>query len=343
MKPVTIIGVVVGSIFAMSLFFSPVQADINLGGDLEIDTSYASTSEDTTTATTQDIIEYDLSGRIKIVPSVKTEAGNLFMEAVAEILAKTDGTAEIDDAWGKIGTSIFDVQIGRYEAWTLFDESNDMLIVDAPNGAGRYKADNARGRMDSAGQVALHVLPSDALGLEMGFVYGNDGDDNVIGFRPVVNSTFGPVEVAVGVDMLNTTPKDDSVQNSDTSKLGVGARVKAVFGMATLGINYASGTEENDATPNADKTTNSMGGYCDLTLGNDAVLTLGAILTHYEEDNSSYENEHSQYYIAYAHPLPIDGAAVQFALSQAAATQEAAGGDLDSDALGFKIRLNYSF
>jgi hypothetical protein len=354
MKSLNSIGVVATSIFALSIFFSPVQADITLSGDLEIDTSYTSTTDkdaDNDLATDADPTDetiYDLSGRIKVAPAVRKEAGNLFMEVKAEVLAKTDGTTAIDDAWGKLGTSVFDIQIGRYEGWSLFDKSNDMLIAEAPNGddnrtAVRYEANYARGRIDNAGQLALHVLPSSAFGLELGFVYGNDdADNNVIGIRPVINLKFGPMEIGIGADMLNTTPKNDATENSDTSKRGFGAKVKATAGPMILGINYASGTEENDATPDSDQTTQSMGGYCDLALG-EGVLTLAAFLTNWEEDNYAFDKTHNQYFIAYAHPLPIDGASIKFAVSQATATEETSGADIENDALSFKVRLYYSF
>jgi hypothetical protein len=287
------------------------------------------------------------------------------MEAKAEVLAKTDGTTAIDDAWGKIGTSLIDVQIGRYEGWSLFDKSNDMLIAEAPNGDDnrqvvRYEADYARGRMDNAGQLALHVLPIDAVGLELGFVYGQDNNDlgydtnadgetddievNVIGFRPVVLTKFGPVEIAAGADMLSITPKDDS-KEADISKIGFGARVKATFNIVTFGINFASGTESgSDSAGNdiADQTTSSVGGYCDLTFGK-GVLTLAAFLTNWEEDNYAFDKTHDQYFFAYAHPLPIDGAAIKFAVSQAVATEETAGATIENKALAFKVRVNYSF
>jgi hypothetical protein len=379
MKSLQMIRIITAGIFVIALFCSPVQAEISFSGDLEIDTSYTTTSTDPSTDTTQ----YDSGGRIKVVPAARTEAGNLYMEAVAQILAKTDNTdgsgVQIDDAYGKIGTSVFDIQIGRFEAWNLFDESNDMLIVDAPTGPGRYKANYARGRIDSAGQLALHVFSGDAFGFEAGFVYGQDDvalgyqeyinytdagglpvwagtsvdtASNMIGFRPVVNAKFGNFEFSGGFDLLKTTPQDDDL-DAEITKTGYGARIKAVLGMATLGINYASGTVETtapqyDGTGNLtghadqpDETTDSYGGYCDLALG-DGVLTLAAVFTNWEADNNPFEQEHNQYYAAYAHPLPIEGATIKFAVSSATADDEdpSAG---DSDALAFKVRLNYNF
>lgn len=338
MKKVLSFEYILISICALVFLCSPVYAEIDISGDLEIDTSYTTTSTDPSTDTT----EYDLGGRIKIAPVARKEVGKLFFEAKAEILAKTisDGDGvQVDDVYGKIGTSSFDVQIGRYEAWNLYDESNDMLIVGAPNGVDRYKAAAARGRIDSAGQLAIHAFAGDAFSFEGGIVYGKDGADNVFGLRPVILTKFDNFEFAAGVDYLNTAPQDDSATN-ETTTLGYGARIKAVLGIATLGINYASGTLEETGQP--DETTNSLGGYCDLALGN-GVLTLGGSMTIWEEDNIAFEKEHTQYYIAYAHPLPIDGAAIKFAVSQANATEETATGDVDSDALGFKVRLYYAF
>lgn len=342
MKSLRMIGIITAIIFAIALFGSPVQAEISLGGDLEIDTSYTTTSTDPNTDTTV----YDSSGRIKVVPSARTEAGDLYIEAVAQILVKTTNTFGVDDAYGKIGTAAFDFQIGRYEGWNLYDESNDMLIVEAPTGAPRYKANYSRGRMDGAGQMAVHAFASDAFSLEGGFIYGQDGTDNQYGVRPVVDIKAGNFEFLAGVDYLCITPQDDDAV-TETTKLGYGARVKAVLGIATLGINYANGTVEETVDVGGvgvdlpDETTSSVGGYCDLALG-EGVLTMGGSFTTMEIDGSSYDQEHTQYYVAYAHPLPIEGTTIKFAVSQASASNDDPAIE-DSDALAFKVRLNYNF
>jgi hypothetical protein len=340
MKSLSIIGVAVSTIFTLVLFCAPIQAEIIFNGDLEVDTSYVTTSQDPSTDTTL----YDMGGRIKIAPSVRKEADKLFMEAKTDVLCKLDGTVAIDDAWGKIGTSAYDVQVGRFEGWGLFDKGVDIIIVDAPGGPGRYEANYARGRTGGPGQLALHVSPTDVFGFEAGIVYGNEGDDNVIGLRPVVSVTAGPVQFAAGVDMLNATPKDSDADN-ETSKLGYGAKVKATFGIATFGINYASGTVDGKDATGADldeETTNSMGGYCDLGIGK-GTFSLGAFYTTWEQKDNDYGKEQMQYHASYSHPLPIDGAAIKFGISHANATQESATGDIDSDAMGFKVRLNYAF
>lgn len=331
------------ALLATLLIGYPVHAEVSLTGDLEIDTSYTSTSTDPDTDTSA----YDLSGRIRVIPAGRKEVGNLFIEGKADILAKTDNTdgngVQVDDAYGKIGTSSFDIQIGRFEAWKLQDESNDMLIVEAPTGTLRYEANYARGRMDGAGQLALHAFAGDTFGFEGAFVYGQDSGDNLFGVRPVADIKFGNFEFLVGADYLNITPQDDS-EESETTKLGYGVRFNATFGIATLGINYATGTVEETDTlgvDQPDETTNSYGGYVDLAIG-DAVLTLAAFVTNWEQDGNAYEKEHTQYYISYAQPLPIEGTTIKFAVSQASASNDDPTVE-DSDALGFKVRLNYTF
>jgi hypothetical protein len=344
------------SIAVFSLIGATVHADINLNGELRVDTTYTTTSQDNPGSSSTDNTIYDQSGRFKLIPSIRTEAGNLYVEAKTEMLAKTDGDLTIDDAWGKVGTASFDVQIGRFEAWSLFDKSNDMLICEAPGGPGRYEADSARGRIDSAGQVALHAFAGDAFSMELGMVYGQDGsydvsgstlDANLLGVRPVISTTFGNFEFAAGFDMLSATPQNDSpavANDHEQTKSGFGAKVKAVAGPATLGINYASGTVENTVATveQSDETTTSMGAYCDLAAGN-GVISLAAFLTNWESDSTAeYDREHLQYFIAYAHPLPVDGAVLHFAVSQAAASDDDPSVG-DSDALGFEVRLDYDF
>jgi hypothetical protein len=347
---------ILASITFFSLIGTTVHADISLNGELRVDTSYTTTRQENPGGPSTDNTIYDQTGRFKLIPSIRTEAGKLYLEAKAEMLANQDGDLTIDDAWGKIGTSRFDVQLGRFEGWSLFPKSNDILICNAPGGPDRYETKYARGRIDNAGQFALHAFADDALGMELGLVFGQDDsydvggssvDANLLGVRPVISVKLGGVEFAAGADMLSATPQNDSpavADDHEQKKIGFGAKVKAVAGVATLGINYASGTVENTVATvdQPDETTNSLGAYCDLAVG-DGVLSLAGFLTNWESDDSAeYNREHMQYFIAYAQPLPFDGAVIHFAVSQAAASDDDPSVG-DSDALGFAVRLDYDF
>ena len=365
MKRLSLVAVVA---FAVLLSFPrvcpPALAELTLNADLEIDTSYLSTDDDDTdrgntdSTADQQTTTYDLAGRIRVVPGIRKESGRLFMEAKAEILAQLDGDVTVDDAWGKIGTSLVDFQIGRWEAWDLFYKSNDMLIIDAPNGPTRYETNFARGRFGAPGQAAIHVFPAEALGFEVGAVYGNELDDddddddndanNKIGVRPVIDVKLGNFNLFGGVEYVQTTSTidDDSIESlKEATQFGYGGRLQAVFGIATLNLQYAHGIEggkDDVGVELADETTDSCGALLDLGVRSD-VLTLGSFFTTWEQDNNNYEKDHCQYYAAYAHPLPIDGATIKFAVAYATSTEETAGEDIDSDALGFKMRLNYDF
>lgn len=364
MKRLSLVAVVAFTLlFPLPQVCPPALAELTLNGDLEIDTSYLSTDDDdtdrgdTTSNADQQTTTYDLAGRIKVVPGVRKEAGRLYMEAKAEILAQLDGDVTVDDAWGKIGTSLVDFQIGRFEAWDLFYKSNDMLIVDAPNGPTRYETNFARGRFGAPGQAAIHVFPIEALGFEVGAVYGNELDDdddddddanNKIGVRPVIDIKLGNFNLFGGVEYVQTTSTidDDSIGSlKEATQFGYGGRLQGIFGILTLNLQYAHGIEggkDDLGVELADETTDSYGALLDLGVGS-SVLTLGSFFTTWEQDNNDYEKDHCQYYAAYAHPLPIDGATIKFAASYAISTEETATDDIDSNTLGFMMRLNYDF
>jgi len=92
-----------------------------------------------------------MDDRIKVTPHGKTVTVNFFFEAQADITANVDSTVSPDDVWGKIGTSIFDIQIGRFEGISLFDKGEDVKVVDAPGAPERYEANAVCGRLDKPG------------------------------------------------------------------------------------------------------------------------------------------------------------------------------------------------
>lgn len=363
MKRLSLVAVVAFAVLLQFFGYSPpALAEVTLNADLEIDTNYITTNDDDSDRSNavsnedQETTDYDMSGRIRVVPSIRKEAGKLFMEAKAEILANLDGDVTVDDAWGKIGTSMVDFQIGRFEAWDLFYKSNDMLIVDAPNAPTRYETNYARGRYGAPGQFAIHFFPTEAFGLEVAAVYGKELDDddddvedynNKIGVRPAIDVKLGNFNLFGGVEYVKAEGTiDDSIDSQkESDQFGYGGRLQAVFGIMTLNLQYAHGIvggKDDLGVDLEDETTDSYGAVCDLGLGSGA-LTLGAFFTTWEQDNNNYQKDHSQYYAAYAHPLPIEGTTIKFAASYATSTEETAGPDIESDALGFEMRLNYDF
>jgi hypothetical protein len=364
MKKLSLILVIlfITVIFCTTTMAQEDDTGFSIKGNLEFNTDYDTTSDDTTTGSDNTI--FDQNGRIKVTPHGKTQTGNLYFEAQADIMANLDATVGLDDVWGKIGTDTFDIQIGRFEGIGLFDKPEDTKIVDAPNAPERYEANAIRGRLDKPGQFAIHIIPNDTINVELGAAYGTletevdetpedetDEDathsENLIGLRPVVLLTFGAIETAVGMDYQSTSAQDDDAEY-DSNLLGFGGRVKATFGPASFSIEYASKTEggtDFSGQDLDDVTTNSMGGVALVTLG-PGMLGGGVFYTTSEIDGSDNTQTHTQYYVSYGHPLLVDNVTIKYALGGATADDDLDSneeGNLDSSALGFRVRLVYDF
>jgi len=362
--------------FTAMLVCTHGYAEVTLKGNVEFNIDYNTTSNnvttlnqvtdapDDTTISDTDKKIYDMNGRIKLTPNGKTQTGNFFFEAQADVLADLDATVGIEDVWGKIGTDTFDIQIGRFEGVALFDIPEDTDIVDAPDAPKRYEADAVRGRIDKPGQLAVHIIPNDMINVELGTAYGtletevdetpeDDADEdathaeNLIGLRPVVLFTFGPLEAAVGMDYQSTSAQDDNAKY-ESNLLGFGGRIKATLGPASFSLEYARKTEDGTDFRGYDLddiTTNSMGGVGSVTLG-PGLLDGGIFYTTSKVDDSDNTQTHRQYYISYAHPLLVDNVTIKYTLSSATADDDLDSdekGNLDSSALGFRVRLSYDF
>jgi hypothetical protein len=358
------LSLAVAILLASTLFYANALAleddtGFSIKGNLEINTDYDTTTDSSGTSDV-DETKYDMGGRIKVTPHGKTVTGNFFFEAQADIMANVDSTVSLDDVWGKIGTGTFDIQIGRFEGISLFDKPEDTKVIDAPGAPARYEANAVRGRLDKPGQIAIHIIPSDAINIEVGTAYGtlvtedvdetptDDTDENVtynenlIGIRPVVAFTFGPMEAAIGMDYQSTSAQDSDAEY-DSNLLGFGGKIKATFGPATFGIQYTSKTEgrtNSTGTELDDTTTNSLGGVASMTLG-PGTLGGGVFYTTSEVDGSNNTQTHTQYYVSYGHPLLVDNVTIKYALGGATADDD--DDTLDSSALGFRVRLVYDF
>ena len=303
----TVAILLVSMLFCTNALAQKDDTGFSIKGNLEINTDYDIVS-DSSGDSDVDENKYDMGGRIKVTPHGKTVTDNFFFEAQADIMANVDSTVSLDDVWGKIGTSTFDIQIGRFEGISLFDKGEDVKMVDAPGAPGRYETNAVRGRLDKPGQIAVHIIPNDVINIEVGTAYGTlvteDGDEtvteNLIGVRPVVAFTFGPMEAAIGMDYQFTSAQNDDAEY-DSNLLGFCGKIKATFGPATFGIQYASKTEGKtlaDGTENNDVTTNSMGGYTTVVLGT-STLGGGVFYTTSEVDGSNNTLTHTQYHIIF--------------------------------------------
>jgi hypothetical protein len=189
-------------------------------GGLEWDSGYARyNAQDPATI---DDRFYDHRGRFVIGPLLHANVGQkLFFEATGQLVAwlKEQGGSKyqinVDDAWGKFGQkTVWDVQVGRFEAWPVYNkfpirdrdarpgvELNEAAgafdlytledtgaLCSPPLATGGYCTDiyevNFILLREEVGSVAVHIFPHRMLKLELHGKYGDqNGQTNHLGGR----------------------------------------------------------------------------------------------------------------------------------------------------------------
>ncbi len=361
--------------FTSAMLAQPVMGEPVLSGDLEIDTDYeASVKEDGTTdddgdPDDEEITKFNQGGRGKISVKGRKSKGTLFGTGEASIEAGIGGSLSIADVYVTFGStaSKFNVLIGRYEAAGLYSKGADVLFVGAPDGPGVYEVNFARGR--GPGAVGLQFKGIENVSLELNIIWGNDDDGNKFGFRPYLDFNVGPFTGKAAFEQLNITAQDND-SDATTTKSGGGVLGQISFGSATLGVNVTSSSvtgEDADGNDIDTVLTTTVGGFVTVGLGSGREFGVGLHQTSettehedttnddgatVEQDDS--EKDHTQWFASYTEPLPLDGAAVKFAVSGASANVEdgektvggADQGDPDEvthTAIGYRVRINYSF
>jgi hypothetical protein len=322
-------------------------AEAKFSADAEIDTTYDSLSDGSTIGTA------DLGGRIRLTAEGKTENKDtgFFVAGKTEVLAKINGSAAIDDAWGQLGTKTFAVKIGRFEGEALLEPGEDVYVAKAYTDP--YKVNNARGR-DNGG-IAVNFNPSDSLMVELGAIYGQGssalsyGDEavaidiNKFGFRPLVKFTAGNITVKGGADMYFETPKDQDIDGT-YSEIGFGGEINAK--VSNITVNVGAGSSKNKVEDydilygaSLEETITTIMGFVNIPVGEN-LLGFGAAMTNLDEAdvNETYG------FAVYELKLPVENAWLKFAVSFASATDVPTDdGTEDVTDVGGRVRLNYTF
>jgi len=189
-------------------------------GSLESDLGFAryeAEEEDKTDDTLQ-----DHRGRFVVAPMLHLELGDFFFEATGQLVAwvkNNEGLPLIaaDDVWGKFGKQdVWDVQVGRFEAWRvyqkfpvryhnlgpafhsrtisestgafdLFTLEDTGALVTPPVSSRAYYVDMYEVShillREEAGSVAFHLFPAKNWGGELHLKYGEQAQQNKRGGR----------------------------------------------------------------------------------------------------------------------------------------------------------------
>lgn len=317
MKKSILLTAILGS--SLSLM---AHADLRLDAALEVDTDVVKTKNSSTT--------FDQNGFVELSAFGKRERGEYFIAAKGTARLHMDGgdALTVEDAYLQLGTAVWDVQLGRFEAMSLFPTGKDTQVVHA-GGVSVYGANKARGRAgNDGGQLALHVNPSENLRFEIATIYGDDdtaGDNNsaISGIRPAMTWKTDGFSLSAGFERVSY----DLTAGGSVDQTGFG--IAANFDVGAANVNLAA-TRLND--DNAQDVTSYT---ANMTYGN-----FGAGVIYSKEDsNLGADPEVLTTYMAYTLPVfDIENASVTFAGSYSKADNV-----VDDEALAGRVRFNYAF
>jgi hypothetical protein len=175
------------------------------------------------------------AGRVEVNFTGRAEGNGGFIAGKASAILSKGGAASTDDAWVQLGTSAFDVKLGRFEAADLYPTPADAARI-----GGFYQTNALRGRMGDRTHAAATFALGTGLSLELGLVdikdTGVSGGSK--GLRPVLSYAAGPLSLRVGLESGKTQDGADEANFS-----GAGAALGyALDSSLTLRAAVSSGT-----------------------------------------------------------------------------------------------------
>jgi Porin-like glycoporin RafY len=253
------------------------------------------------------------SGRVELNASGKA-GSKLFVAAKAAFLAKKDGTVATDDMWVQLGSSAFDVKLGRFEAANLFPLPGDTLVDHA--GDVFTANSNLRGRK---GGNEFHAAATANLGgglsVELGLIETKSGAAK--GFRPALTYSSGPLSATLGIESGKFVASGRKVNS-------VGLSAAYDFGGFKVTGNLSSGKTDTAGAKDGFKTFGLIGSFGSANIG------------FINGDAENAANKVATVYGSYTLPLfDIKGASITPAFSTSKQ------GNVKAN--GFRVRINYTF
>jgi hypothetical protein len=278
------------------------KTGIGISGSVWVDTGYEHIKRGNPT---EQSIKYWLQqGRFLLRVTPTYTNGKYFIQGQAELVANKDQSlhqpdvADADDVWIKAGMwNVFDVQVGRYEAWEVyhFGMGLDLYTLERQGAYDEalaapdiYGLTYAFYRPAGVGQLAVHLYPTDYLRFELGTQFGNEFGSNTLAGRPVAVLDLGVIKVKGGVEYKKLTDQKEGAKGEKTLR-GSGASIQAVFDpYIEFGVNGAYGLTDHIATDGTvdekgSVTTYSVGGFANVRIIPDLVAGVGLNYTYLED------------------------------------------------------------
>jgi hypothetical protein len=347
-------------------------ATMSVSGDVETNTTFQSRKVENPGSDDFTENAWTNDGRTKITFEGMLEGDTgWFASANGQALLKTNGNAEVDDAWVQMGTEGFSVKVGRYELEGLFSKGEDVYIAEAPAQPDRYEGNYWRGRHgDALGNIALIVG-----GLELGFVLGSGSttesvvtgvdeagdlvtadftfDVNSYAFRPVYKFSTDTLTLKIGGEYGTTMPQEDKFfigavvtdNKYQQNRMGGAIDLSGTFGSVEAGVASAYGQITGKTVQDvdwADLTQMAVFGWAKIAVGEANTLGLGLGYARAEVEDGPNDDK-IETYVSFIQQLPVEGLKIKYAASYAGANLETGAGDINNSGFGARVRLNYDF
>lgn len=298
-----------------------------------------------------------MQGRFVLATEYLREYDNgLYARARAEVInfvneyTKSSFEAHVLDAFMEIGQGYWDVQVGRFLAWEVYDRGQGIELftpeeTGALSGPSLYWLDVARGYKNEAGQAAIHLYPFDGLGIEVAGVYGQESSQNVFGLRPVLDYRLGGLQLKAGYEFYAQRPQTDSDKVESTTH-GFAAKLQYTLGIFRLALNAsARDVDYTDIQGLVDGektfTDNTFGGFVDVDVASGS-LGLGYHLTRLK-NRQGERNRHHRLFASYKVFLPIEGVSVKAVYGFARAIIQDIDTEIEYDNFAHSVRLRLAY
>ncbi|MBS2023237.1 MAG: hypothetical protein JST92_12550 [Deltaproteobacteria bacterium] len=300
-----------------------------------------------------------MNGRFVLSAAYGRSWGNLAALARVEYLGLVNEFSNSQyephtlDAYLKVGTPLWDVQLGRFLAWEVYYRGQGIELYTAEeagvSGAPTlYLLDYTRGLTNEPGQAAFHLFPFKWLSFELAGEYGQQsGQTNYYGIRPVVDLKVLGFELIGGVESQRQLPQTSADKTNQTLR-GYAARLEYALPIARLGVDLARTDVRSvgidgliDTSKTLDKT--SVGGFVDLDFWRNSV-GLGLHFTT-QVNQRQENNQQIQAFVSYLLRLPIEGLSVKavYGFARGHFEDASANAQWENTMNSVRVRVMYDF
>lgn len=234
-------------------------------------------------------------GRMVLRVTPTYSHGDWFVQGQAEFVANREQTqppanADVDDLWIRVGKwKQFDLTVGRFEGFEVYHLGMGLDInTDERRGAydpafsppGLYQASFLFFRPDTAGNVAVHVYPTDFLRLELLGQTGNLGGLTTVGGRPAAVFDIGWLKLKAAAEYQSSTSPQEGNKTKQVNRGVAGSAQFVIDPYVEFGANVGQAlVDQYDNNGNLDtghsNTRTSFGGFINGQIVPDFLVGLG--------------------------------------------------------------------